>query len=121
MRDDEIDEYIRNTLSSCIPLLSIALVAVLISLATDILCKEGEPRFWFQRSGSIMVLMTAWVEYKLSRINADINPPPSGYVAELKWREKYGKRYKTISYVALGFIVLGTFIWGYGDIPFKAI
>ena len=121
MTDDEIDEKIRKTLSSSVPILWISFGIVVASLITNLfMLQDKDPYYWFQRSGALMVLLSAWVEYKLSQISGDINQPPSGYSAEIKYAEKYGDRYRNIQYVALGSLIAGTVIWGYGDIPFKA-
>lgn len=119
MTDDEIDKKITETLSFCRPLIFIAILVVIISFIIDVNYTGNEPYFWFQRSGAVMVLFTAWSEYKLSHIYGDINPSPSGYVAERKWGDKYGKEFKLVSYTAVSLLIFGTFIWGYGDIPFK--
>jgi hypothetical protein len=118
--DDEIEKNICRTLLLCRPLILIAILSLIVSLIIDVNYTGNEPYFWFQRSGAVMVLFAAWAEYKLSHIYNDINPPPSSYVAERRWGDKYGKEFKLISYAAVILIVAGTFIWGYGDIPFKS-
>jgi len=119
MTDDEIDRKIRDTFSYCMPVFGMALVFPIISLAIDIFGKGANPLYWFQRSGAVAVFLAAWGEYKLYQINIIINPSPSGWASEPKWRNKYGSKYKYFSYTALGLVIVGTLVWGYGDLPFK--
>jgi len=117
--DDEIDRKIKNTFTYCLPVFGLALLVPIGSLVIDLLSKEVNPLYLFQRSGAVAVLLAAWGEYILYQINIIINPSPSGYVTERKWEMKYGIKYKCFSYTALGLVIVGTLVWGYGDLPFK--
>ncbi len=77
---------------------------------------------WFQRSGSMMVLFAVWVEFKLFTM-ANFTSPVSekGLTigdtiegGELKL--KYGGVITTLKYIAAALALMGTLIWGYGDI-----
>ena len=119
MTDNEIDERISNILRRSKIALYVAFLILSISLAADILNSQQEKYYWLQRSGSLVAILSATAEFWLSQIYAVIHPSPSSYVAEDKWNIKYGSKYKTLSYLGLAFLILGTIIWGYGDIPFK--
>ena len=119
MTDDEIDERISSILRRSIIALFVASIILVISLAADIFCNQQEKYYWLQRSGSLVAILSATAEYWLSQIYADIHPAPSSYVAEDKWNIKYGSKYNALSYLGLAFLILGTIVWGYGDIPFK--
>lgn len=120
MTEHEIEASIKKSLRIAVPLLIIAFVVPVVSVLFDLCATRSDPFYWFQRSGSITVLFAVIAEYFLFRVGADINPPPSSYVAEMKWNDKYGAKHRTCSVLALVLVVLGTFIWGYGDIPFRA-
>ena len=77
-----------------------------------------KPETWFARSGSIMVLLSVIVEYKLAvlqqnKINRAIQK--SSYIG-MPARSKLSKEYNYISTVTHVFVILGTLIWGYGDL-----
>ena len=46
---------------------------------------------------------------------------PSGFASTgiVEAGEKYGKYPKRLNLISFLIIAIGTFIWGYGDIPFK--
>lgn len=74
---------------------------------------------WFQRSGSLMVIIGAFIEYKLFSIRAHFNIVGTVWDRSFETPESYNTWYNIISYATLSTIVVGTLIWGYGDIPFE--
>lgn len=87
-----------------IVLVLLAMGPPMVSLMASLETGNGE---WFQRSGSLMVLFSAAVEYR--RRNAlYTGRARAGW---LFWRQ--------IPYVCYASIFLGTLIWGYGDLPFR--
>lgn len=120
MTDQEIEASIKRNLRIAVSLLIFAFVVPVISVLLDFCATRSDPFYWFQRSGSITVLFAVIAEYFLFRVDGDINPPPSSYVAEMKWNDRYGDKHRFCSVLALMLAVLGTFIWGYGDILFRA-
>lgn len=116
-------------------LLTLSLLCIGVSLILD--CLSLEATTWFSRSGSIVVLAAAIVEYRLSRFayediydaaiktskkraampNISDNPLVQGLVeANLTSKPKQSKPRIILSRASLTLIVLGTIIWGYGDI-----
>lgn len=100
--------------------LDILLIIVALSIVvTSILGWFGQPASeWFARSGSILVLVGAIIEYRCNRfsqiyIEESIRwgsgrvGGPTIFVAA--WHRVI------VKYVAHTYIILGTFIWGYGD------
>lgn len=73
---------------------------------------------WFQRSGSVMVVGAIWVEFILFKIKPFINPSESAYVVPFEVPQVYRKWFKALSGAAVFFALLGTLIWGYGDLFF---
>ncbi len=79
----------------------------LISLYWD--CNEtSEKMYWLQRSGSVITIMGIYIAFHESRESIKVIDKELFLNNELP--------YKIISLV---YVVIGTFLWGYGDIPFK--
>ena len=83
---------------------------------------------WFQRSGSLMVLCAGILEYILFNITLS-STPQSGkkkqlYVSVVK-RYVVSPRYlrfiHTLKYIAAFIAIVGTVIWGYGDLIYISI
>ncbi len=114
------------------------LIGVLFSIASilfDVLSTDNT--IWFARSGSIVVLVSAIVEYRLaSYIYTDIdesirktarkraitpqisdNPLVEGIVkSNITSMPEAPKSRKALSVISHTFIITGTIIWGYGDL-----
>lgn len=71
---------------------------------------------WFQRSGSITVILALWVEFLLIRIQKYHVLTGDLIVDEPEPEHKLIPLYTTILYAAGLFAIVGTVIWGYGDI-----
>ena len=74
---------------------------------------------WFSRSGSLMVMLGAILEYRnfgiqqyLRERRDETYKPNPEIVAKLKSRRPF-------DILILSSLVLGTIIWGYGDLLFK--
>lgn len=94
-------------------LLSLGLGWVAYSFYSDLGCHSLD---YFARSGSIMVLLAAIVEYRRIPLYqerlAKGEVLASGYVRRHEW----SRLFKSVGLVAHVSVVLGTFIWGYGDV-----
>lgn len=75
--------------------------------------------FWFQRSGSIIVVLALWIELKNNKANSLINP--RGFITEEfeVIKKEYGKRHSFVTWFGFWVAIIGSIIWGYGDILFK--
>lgn len=119
MTDERIHKRIRRSLWVSFPLLTLSVLFLAVSFICDFKYQGDDPAYWFQRGGSIAVLLAAISEYMLLCVDSEINYPESGYVGEDKWKKKYGTLHKSANIFALMVAVIGTIVWGYGDIPFK--
>jgi len=99
---------------------------VVISIVTPVLSvfdafRPASETFatWFQRSGSIMVVFALISEMRAYQM-FDIFKP-AGYVdiTYTETEKKYSSQVTMCNIIAFTLIVVGTLIWGYGDIPFK--
>lgn len=71
---------------------------------------------WFQRSGSLIVMLAILMEYKLFSIHQAIFPEKITLRQFSGLENKYGKKHKIFSIISTLFAIFGTFIWGYGDL-----
>jgi hypothetical protein len=74
---------------------------------------------WFQRSGSVMAVFGLLAEARAVNCFFILNPSGFGSTSIVEASEKYCKYPKRLNLVSFFIIAMGTFIWGYGDIPFK--
>jgi hypothetical protein len=72
---------------------------------------QGE---WFQRSGSIVVLIAVWVEFKLLPLSGFFDK--NSYSAPFDLPSSFNTSHKYISILTIFIVISGTFIWGYGDL-----
>ena len=71
---------------------------------------------WFQRSGSIIVLLNIFVQYKLSNLNTFFDA--NAYAVPIEIPNGYKFFYKCVVILNIAIILTGTIIWGYGDMFF---
>ncbi len=84
------------------------------------LMPEGETTAsWFQRSGSLMVIIAIWTEYKLFSMNDYFDLHDTRYVVPIDLPKTYKQIYTLITIIAALAMVFGTLIWGYGDVFIK--
>lgn len=95
-------------------ILALAVLWVVGSLVASLVNPQGN---WFCRSGAIMVLLSLFVEFRIGKaqqsktssasVAAGLGIPMGSDLPIIKQR---------IAKVSLWFAVLGTLIWGYGDL-----
>tara|TARA_R110002073_G_scaffold299249_2_gene466159 strand:- start:3681 stop:4103 length:423 start_codon:yes stop_codon:yes gene_type:complete len=74
---------------------------------------------WFQRSGSIMVILAIWLELKMHSISGYMNVDESVVVINefpTDAVKRYNLCYKIAMIVGFFIAVIGSIIWGYGDL-----
>lgn len=77
---------------------------------------------WFQRSGSLTVLFAAWAEYIIFIVRERTHPMAKcgetyqDLANQGVLKTKYRKALSVISFISISLLVLGTIIWGYGDL-----
>lgn len=92
----------------------ISVVCALLA-AFGILKPVNEPVvIWFQRSGSLVVLFAAIGEYYVSNMRATLRP--AGYVGITAMENELSFSVKCYHSAALTLVIMGTIIWGYGDL-----
>ena len=71
---------------------------------------------WFQRSGSVTVVLAVSIEFFLLRVESNINPTNDTPSQVWELGEKYRFWFNAAQVSAITMAVIGTIIWGYGDI-----
>lgn len=96
-------------------LIVVAIFVAVISVIADYYSANYD---WFARSGAIAVLLAAIVEYRISsHIYDDIyraiaQQKHSGFAT----KAKKSKNRSILSFITHTVLILGTIIWGYGDL-----
>jgi len=97
-----------------------AVVPVIWSLTIDLKgCSDCH--YWFQRSGSLMVLFAVLLELnslKYHEVKGSKNTFVNGKRVAISEELPVFKKAMRITGFLLA--IAGTFIWGYGDLPFKS-
>jgi len=73
---------------------------------------------WFARSGAVMVLLAVIVEYRLNNevVKKISNTIQTAILTKLPITVSIQKERKLIAKITHSFVILGTLIWGYGDL-----
>jgi hypothetical protein len=81
--------------------------------------QNDSPGIWFQRSGSITAIFSAFAQFRINNFLERIR----GGTFKESWHLyfKFISRQVTISWVVTVIGVIGAVVWGYGDIIFKMI
>jgi len=118
---DTLDSKIRLKLITATPVLLIALALPILGW-NGFLQYEQNGATWFARSGSLMVILAVWLEFKLFAVSSLFSHVSEGGGT---WGEmidgdilkaKYRKIVTVFKYFAAALAIIGTIIWGYGDI-----
>ena len=71
---------------------------------------------WFQRSGAVAVLIAVWVQFKLQSVYTYFDN--AAYSIPFDLPKRLNAFYYWVSFANILLSVLGTGIWGYGDLFF---
>lgn len=94
---------------------------IIAAVSLYISFQRAEPH-WFSRSGSIMVLLAAIIEYQNFKIQQKINEKAtegSGAVGGGVGIITQPKSRQLVSGITHFTLIFGTLIWGYGDLLIK--
>lgn len=122
LREDEQDTRNSRTVALLLnpalgaALLLVGLAVVLVSAYASHASGNGE---WFQRSGSVFVLISVVVEIQQT-LAQQPTPSPSHFShgARVMTQPSISAVSKWLRWIARAGIVIGTGIWGYGDLVF---
>ncbi|KIF46823.1 hypothetical protein [Vibrio owensii] len=112
----EAKKYIKETRNQAwgiTAFLIVTLVAVIAVSQGFLLPASDKPEIWFQRSGSIIVVVALFLEYLVQkRLEAFSN----GEVPPWEAGRLYKAFYQKLAVVCVIYGLLGTMVWGYGDL-----
>lgn len=100
-------------------ILFIAWVVAIVIIALLMLLKPVSEDWgkWFQRSGSIIVVLAILAEIKIKNIERTVfSPNPWGVYCEIYIEKKFSSLCKTFGRLTWLAAAIGTVIWGYGDV-----
>ena len=109
--------WLQNEINYSLFWLVFSVVVVWISAYSPWSPKDQKHYEWFQRSGSIVVVITIWVQNKLSSIFTFFDK--DAYIAPIEIPTYLSAYYDWSNYGNLFLMIFGTIIWGYGDILIK--
>lgn len=100
----------------CVTLIAAALALPLLAYLGWMKPALKSPGSWFQRSGALTTLAAAWVQVLLLRFQSNVTL--TGFVKTIEKYpiQRYTQLYNVLLYAAGTVALLGTAIWGYGDL-----
>lgn len=97
-------------------LLSVLIPVTALLITNDI--RLDSPGGWFQRSGAAISVLAIFNQQIINGIDRQLQPKGLTTMAKaMAWTTVYPKL-STIEAVNVGVILVGTLIWGYGDLIF---
>ena len=113
-----IESFDRKKMGICTDLALIAFesLALVVSIWFSVTLREGE---WFQRFGAIVVLISVILEIRQSMAK---QPEATGVLVNnnpVMTEPHFPTVRNLFHWIAWGGIVIGTLIWGYGDLFFE--
>ncbi|AUJ68833.1 hypothetical protein [Pseudoalteromonas sp. NC201] len=79
---------------------------------------KDEPKIWFQRSGAILVCLAIMVEFGILKI-LKMEHESRETVSEQAGERAYKTMYFLGHILAFLFAIVGTLVWGYGNIIYS--
>ncbi len=116
---EQARKRIRRTLLLCTPLIFLGIFIPVIAICEPIIPANQEVNEWFQRSGSILVLLVVWLEVLTHSIDGYIYPSGMATSHHVKLKVIFKKYYLIIRVSTVLMAIAGTAIWGYGDLFFN--
>ncbi|WP_413693774.1 hypothetical protein [Psychromonas sp. KJ10-2] len=102
------------------PIIVLAVLIPFISIFVPSLMPNSETvATWFQRCGSIVVALAVWIEIKNNAISGYIYPSGLSTGEYTILKSEFGLYFNLIKWSGFILAIIGTLIWGYGDIPLK--
>ncbi|MBQ0761395.1 MAG: hypothetical protein KBT78_01015 [Marinobacter psychrophilus] len=111
-----IDEKIFWALIQSIPLLLIAALIPFLATVEALRPEAEDTALWFQRSGSLTVLFAVLSEFRLQTVDEHINPRGIWDSFQENMKQKYSRKHFLLSAISVLLAIIGTIIWGYGDL-----
>jgi hypothetical protein len=116
MIDPAYEKRVRRVILWAFGLCLCAVIPPLLSLVGMFRPQAEPPGQWFERSGAVMTVFAVFAQFKANSIAAMIAGGTFGESWELY--HKYKRHQAVAAALSLVLVVLGTVVWGYGDLLF---
>ncbi|HCG8217836.1 TPA: hypothetical protein NJ504_004836 [Vibrio parahaemolyticus] len=111
---------IKSSLWTTLPIILLAISIPLVAAFCPAFMPVNETvATWFQRSGAVVVALAVWIEIKNNAISGYIYPSGLSTSDFAILKQDYGLYFNLIKWSGFLLAILGTVIWGYGDIPLR--
>ncbi|MCW6054171.1 hypothetical protein [Pseudomonas fragariae (ex Marin et al. 2024)] len=111
------DQDLQQSLSLSWLILGLAIVVPVVALIIPFPRVEGLDRAgWFGRSGAVTTIFAILAEVILIRAKLSITPPGFGWKGLQEQRGRFIPKFERPEWLILILTVVGTLIWGYGDL-----
>jgi len=116
------DQDLQQSLWLSWVILLLAIVLPILALAISFPRIPGLDRAgWFSRSGAVTTIFAILAEVILIRAKLSISPPGWGWDGLQEQRDKFIPKFSYPELLILTLTVVGTLIWGYGDLLFTGL
>lgn len=116
------DEELQQSLLLSWVILTLAMAVPVIALFFPLPRVHGLDRAgWFGRSGAVTTVFAILAEVILIRAKLSITPPGWGWEGLQEQRDKFIPKFNSPELLILALTVVGTLIWGYGDLIFTQL
>ena len=114
------DQDLQQSLSLSWGIVVLAIAIPIMALTfpfprVDVLDRAG----WFSRSGAVTTVFAILAEVILIRAKLSITPPGFGWKGLKEQRDKFIPKFEGPEMLILILTILGTLIWGYGDLLYN--
>jgi hypothetical protein len=116
----EEDRRIRRAILWVFVLCVCAVIPPLLSMLGGFKPQAEPLGQWFQRSGAVMTIIAVFGQFRAASIAAMI-APGGGWEETLGAFRKYKRLQNVVAVLSLVLAIIGTVIWGYGDLLFPLL
>jgi hypothetical protein len=116
MIDPGYERRIRRAILWAFGLCVCAVIPPLFSMLGSFRPQAETPGQWFERSGALMTVIAVFAQFKAGSIATMI----AGGTFGESWEayHKYKRHQAVVAGLSLVLVVIGTIVWGYGDLLF---
>jgi hypothetical protein len=118
MIDPEYEKRIRWAFLQVYVLCLCAVILPLLSMLGSFRPQAESPGQWFERSGAMMTVFAVFAQFKAVSVATMI----AGCTFGESWEayHKYKRHQAVVAGLSLVLVVMGTVVWGYGDLLFPS-
>lgn len=118
LNDSDLNKRVQRYLAYSLALVVISIVCPFFALTGWLMPAADKPEIWFQRSGAVTTIFALFSGAGTAAVLGALIPRG---LTDLKLevaRLRFGVKFQVVERVAFWATVVGTFIWGYGDLVY---